>query len=271
MSQATPSEPSNTPAGADGPGVTRMPLSRRSFLGLSALGVGAAALASAGAVLGLSACSSDAGQGSGNDSDATGSDQSESGSGTDASESSGSSSGSSEVLTEPLDNGYDSGTHHATLVVRDYGTIQLELDADSAPITVSNFAQLANDGFYNGLTFHRIIKGFMVQGGDPNGDGTGGSSRMIKGEFAENGVPNAILHKRGTISMARSSRPNSASSQFFIMQEDTDSLNGQYAAFGRVTSGLEVVDAMAEVPVEDSNGTVAKDNQPVIDSLTMDD
>lgn len=189
----------------------------------------------------------------------------------DSSTSSSSSASGTGTITEPLDNGYGSGTHHATMVVRDYGTIQLELDADSAPITVSNFAQLVNDGFYNGLTFHRIIKGFMVQGGDPNGDGTGGSSRTIKGEFASNGVPNAILHKRGVISMARSSKANSASSQFFIMQEDNDSLNGQYAAFGHVTSGIEVVDSMAEVAVEDSNGTVARQNQPVIDSVTMDD
>lgn len=245
-------------------------LTRRSFVGMSALGLQAALLGS----LSLSGCGS-ADQSPSDDSSSS-SDESNNPSGGDAGASntnsggSGSaSSSSSAVLTEPLDNGYGSGTHHATLVVQDYGTIELELDADSAPITVSNFAQLANDGFYNGLTFHRIIKGFMVQGGDPNGDGTGGSSQNIKGEFAENGVANALLHKRGTISMARSSKPNSASSQFFIMQEDNDSLNGQYAAFGHVTSGIEVVDAMAEVPVEDSNGTVAAENQPVIESLAM--
>jgi peptidyl-prolyl cis-trans isomerase B (cyclophilin B) len=135
---------------------------------------------------------------------------------------------------------------------------------------VSNFAQLANDGFYNGLTFHRIISGFMIQGGDPKGNGTGGSERNIKGEFSANGVVNAIQHKRGVISMARSSDNNSASSQFFIMHQDSSSLDGQYAAFGKVTSGIEVVDAIcANTPVTDSNGTVEKANQPVIASLKM--
>lgn len=176
------------------------------------------------------------------------------------------------VLVSPLDNGFDSGTHHATIQIKDYGTIKVELNASVAPITVSNFADLAQSGFYDGLTFHRIIEGFMIQGGDPNGDGTGGSDRNIKGEFFANGVVNAIQHKRGVISMARANDPDSASSQFFIMHQDYPSLNEQYAAFGHVTEGIEVVDAIAtSVPVEDGNGSVAKENQPVIESIRMDD
>ena len=167
-------------------------------------------------------------------------------------------------------NMYSTGKHHAEIVVKNYGTIALELDADVAPITVANFANLVNEGFYNGLTFHRIISGFMIQGGDPLGNGTGGSSKTIKGEFASNGVKNSISHVRGTISMARSSMPNSASSQFFIVHKDSTFLDGQYAAFGTVTSGMEVVDKIcAETTVEDDNGTVEKNNQPVIEKITM--
>ena len=167
---------------------------------------------------------------------------------------------------------YASGTHHATIEVEGYGTIKLELDADVAPVTVANFAKLAGDGFYNGLTFHRIISGFMVQGGDPNGNGTGGSSEKIVGEFSENGHPNSISHVRGTISMARSQAYNSASSQFFIMQADTPSLDGQYAAFGHVTEGMDVVDAMCEAAhPTDNNGTIAVADQPRISSISMDD
>ncbi len=167
-------------------------------------------------------------------------------------------------------NMYSTGKHHAEIVVKNYGTIALELDADVAPITVENFANLVNEGFYNGLTFHRIISGFMIQGGDPLGNGTGGSSKTIKGEFASNGVKNSISHVRGTISMARSSMPNSASSQFFIVHKDSTFLDGQYAAFGTVTSGMDVVDKIcAETAVEDDNGTVAKNNQPVIEKITM--
>ena len=176
------------------------------------------------------------------------------------------------VITSPIDNGYDSGIHHATIEVEGFGTIKLKLNADNAPITVSNFAQLANDGFYDGLTFHRIIEGFMIQGGDPNGDGTGGSSRSIKGEFSANGVTNALQHKRGVISMARAQENDSASSQFFIMHQDAEHLDGNYAAFGKVTEGMEVVDAIAEnTPVQDGNGTVAPEDQPVITSIRMDD
>ncbi len=167
-------------------------------------------------------------------------------------------------------NMYSTGKHHAEIVVKNYGTIALELEAVVAPVTVENFANLVNEGFYNGLTFHRIISGFMIQGGDPLGNGTGGSSKTIKGEFASNGVKNSISHVRGTISMARSSMPNSASSQFFIVHQDSTFLDGQYAAFGTVTSGMEVVDKIcADTAVEDDNGTVAKNNQPVIEKITM--
>lgn len=167
-------------------------------------------------------------------------------------------------------NMYSTGKHHAEIVVKNYGTIALELDADVAPITVENFANLVNEGFYKGLTFHRIISGFMIQGGDPLGNGTGGSSKTIKGEFASNGVKNSISHVRGTISMARSSMPNSASSQFFIVHQDSTFLDGKYAAFGTVTSGMEVVDKIcADTAVEDDNGTVAKNNQPVIEKITI--
>ena len=170
------------------------------------------------------------------------------------------------------DDPYATGTHHATIEVADYGTIEVLLDADTAPITVSNFCRLANQGFYNGLTFHRIIKGFMIQGGDPNGDGTGGADKNIKGEFTANGVKNSLLHTRGAISMARSEDYDSGSSQFFIMQAANHQLNGQYACFGHVTSGIEVVDAICDaVPTQDDNGTVAAADQPVITAVTITD
>ena len=165
-----------------------------------------------------------------------------------------------------------SGTHHAEIQVKDYGTITVELDADTAPITVTNFVNLAKDGFYDNLTFHRIMDGFMIQGGDPNGDGTGGADQTIKGEFSSNGVENEISHTRGTISRARAQDPDSASSQFFIVQEDSDYLDGNYAAFGHVTSGMEIVDQICkDVPVEDDNGTVKAENQPVIEKITITD
>lgn len=167
---------------------------------------------------------------------------------------------------------YASDTHHATIEVEGYGAIKLELDADVAPVTVANFAKLAGEGFYDGLTFHRIIEGFMVQGGEPNGNGTGGSDEKIVGEFSDNGHPNSISHVRGTVSMARSQAYNSASSQFFIMQADTPSLDGQYAAFGHVTEGMDVVDAMCEAArPTDNNGTIAAADQPRIASVKMDD
>ena len=165
---------------------------------------------------------------------------------------------------------YSSGVHHAEIAVEGYGVITLELDADTAPVTVENFCSLAESGFYDGLTFHRIISGFMIQGGDPDGNGTGGSKERIKGEFSANGVENNISHVRGVISMARSDDYNSASSQFFIVHQDSLFLDGSYAAFGRVTDGMEVVDAICEnTPVEDGNGTVAWWNQPVITSIRI--
>lgn len=162
-----------------------------------------------------------------------------------------------------------SGYYDCEIKIKNYGSIRLKLDANTAPITVSNFVGLANDGFYNGLTFHRIIKGFMIQGGDPNGDGTGGSKETIKGEFSNNGVDNPLKHSRGVISMARSQSNDSASSQFFIMQEEASSLDGDYAAFGCAYSGMDIVDKICDdVKTEDDNGTVLKKNQPVIESIT---
>ena len=162
------------------------------------------------------------------------------------------------------------GTHHAAITVQDYGEIDVELDADTAPITVTNFVKLVQDNFYDGLTFHRIIDGFMIQGGDPNGDGTGGAEDTIKGEFSSNGVKNDISHVRGTISMARSTDPDSASSQFFIVQSDSTHLDGDYAAFGHVTSGMDIVDQICkDAKPTDGNGTISKDQQPVIESIKM--
>ncbi|BBH25163.1 MAG: peptidylprolyl isomerase [Intestinibaculum porci] len=162
------------------------------------------------------------------------------------------------------------GSNTAVITVENYGKITVQLDPKQAPITVKNFKKLVHEKFYDGLTFHRIIQGFMIQGGDPNGDGTGGSDDTIKGEFSANGVKNTLKHKRGVISMARSSDYNSASSQFFIMQETNSSLDGQYAAFGKVTSGMDVVDKIANsVQVTDNNGSVAAKNQPVITSIRM--
>ena len=160
--------------------------------------------------------------------------------------------------------------HHVELEVQNYGTITMELDASAAPKTMENFLKLAGSGFYDGLTFHRIIDGFMIQGGDPRGDGTGGSDETVVGEFAENGVENPISHVRGTVSMARSSDKNSASSQFFIVQTDSTYLDGQYAAFGHVTDGMDIVDAICKnTRTTDRNGTVAPENQPVITAVRV--
>jgi peptidyl-prolyl cis-trans isomerase B (cyclophilin B) len=131
--------------------------------------------------------------------------------------------------------------------MKDGGVIDLELDKKAAPVTVENFEKLVKDEFYDGLIFHRVIPGFMIQGGDPEGTGMGGPGWHIKGEFAANGWDNPIAHKRGVISMARAQDPNSAGSQFFIMHADADYLDGQYAAFGRVISGMDVVDRIASV------------------------
>ena len=131
--------------------------------------------------------------------------------------------------------------------------IRLELNAEAAPATVENFLSLVKDGFYDGLIFHRVIPGFMIQGGDPLGNGMGGSEKKIKGEFAANGYPNPLKHTRGVISMARSMDKNSASSQFFIMHADAPHLDGQYAAFGKVVEGIETVDEIASIPTDYSD------------------
>lgn len=159
---------------------------------------------------------------------------------------------------------------YADIEIENYGTITVYLDGDAAPITVNNFVELAKSGFYDGLTFHRIMEGFMMQGGDPNGNGTGGSENTIVGEFTDNGYANFLSHTRGTISMARSSAYNSASSQFFIVHEDSTFLDGKYAAFGYVTEGMDVVDKVCAdaVPI-DGNGLILSDEQPVITSITI--
>lgn len=177
---------------------------------------------------------------------------------------------SPEPSSEPTDEPTDTAYRHVEIDIENYGTIKVELDPVSAPITVENFIFLAENGFYDGLTFHRIIDGFMIQGGDPKGDGTGGSETKITGEFQENGIENPISHTRGTISMARSQLLDSASSQFFIVQSDSTFLDGHYAAFGWVTEGMEYVDQIClDTPVEDSNGTVLSENQPVITAVRV--
>ena len=161
---------------------------------------------------------------------------------------------------------------HAEIIVKDYGTIKLGLDEGVAPITVANFVKLAKSGFYDGLTFHRIMNGFMIQGGDPQGDGYGGSKDKIKGEFSANGWDNPIKHVEGTISMARSGKPDSASSQFFIVLGNASHLDGNYAAFGHVTEGIEVVKKIAaDAKPTDMNGTIPKDQQPVIEKIVITD
>lgn len=173
-------------------------------------------------------------------------------------------------ITGCSNNNYLSGKINAIIEVENYGNINLELDADVAPITVTNFVNLVNEGFYDGLTFHRIIDGFMIQGGDPSHNGTGGSKKKIKGEFRSNGVENDISHTRGVISMARNSDYNSASSQFFIVHEDSIFLDGEYAAFGYVTEGMDVVDSIVKnVIVEKDGETVLYKNQPVIKSIRI--
>lgn len=163
-----------------------------------------------------------------------------------------------------------SGKHNVEIEIEEYGTIALTLDADLAPVTVTNFINLVKDDFYNGITFHRIISGFMIQGGDPEGTGMGGSDQKIQGEFVANGIVNTLSHTRGVISMARTNDPNSASSQFFIIHQDSPHLDGSYAAFGQVTSGIEVVDAICkDTPVQDSNGTVTKSDQPRIKEIRI--
>ena len=154
----------------------------------------------------------------------------------------------------------------AIINIEKFGVIEVELNPEAAPITVSNFVNLVNKGFYNGLTFHRIIKGFMIQGGCPVGNGTGGPGYCIKGEFAANGIDNPLKHERGVISMARAMDPNSAGSQFFIMHQKAPHLDGQYAAFGKVTKGIEVVDATASVQTNYHDAPLEK---VIIKSITI--
>lgn len=172
----------------------------------------------------------------------------------------------------------ESPTHYAIIDIADYGQITVALDGNSAPETVENFVTLAEEGFYDGLTFHRIIEGFMMQGGDPNADGTGGNTDEdgneinITGEFYYNGYDNYLSHVRGAISMARANDYDSASSQFFIVHEDnTASLDMLYAAFGYVIEGMDVVDAVCKAaePTDDNNGTIEYENQPVITTITI--
>ena len=156
----------------------------------------------------------------------------------------------------------------AIIDVNKFGTIEVELYKDIAPLSVDNFVKLAKKGFYNGLTFHRIIKGFMIQGGCPKGNGTGGPGYCIKGEFAANGVNNPLKHTRGVISMARAMDYDSAGSQFFIMHQDAPHLDGQYAAFGKVIKGIEVVDAIASVKTNYYDAPLEK---VVIKSMTIEE
>ncbi len=160
---------------------------------------------------------------------------------------------------------------HVEIEIEGYGVIALELDETAAPVTVKNFIDLAESGFYDGLTIHRVVSGFVIQGGDPAGDGTGGSENTIKGEFSANGVENDISHERGVISMARSQAYDSASSQFFIVHQDAPSLDGLYAAFGHVTSGMEIVDEICDTtPIADPiSGYVATEDQPVIKEIRV--
>lgn len=153
------------------------------------------------------------------------------------------------------------------ITMKDGGVIDLELDKKAAPVTVENFEKLVKDEFYDGLIFHRVIPGFMIQGGDPEGTGMGGPGWHIKGEFAANGWNNPIPHKRGVISMARAQDPNSAGSQFFIMHGDASYLDGQYAAFGKVVRGIEVVDKIAGVPASRWNNRPYEDQ--VIDTIRI--
>lgn len=162
------------------------------------------------------------------------------------------------------------GKYDIEIKVKNYGSIYLTLDASYAPITVTNFVNLVNEKFYDGLTFHRIIDGFMIQGGNPEGNGTGGSSKTIKGEFSSNGVNNTLSHTRGVISMARGSDYNSASSQFFIVHKDSTFLDGNYAAFGEVTKGMDVVDKIVkDAKPTDDNGTIDSSKQPVIEYIKL--
>ena len=163
-----------------------------------------------------------------------------------------------------------SGKHHAEIIIKEYGTISVELDADAAPITVTNFVKLAQEGFYDELTFHRIMDGFMMQVVDPLGNGTGGATDKIKGEFTSNGVDNTLSHTKGAVSMARSSSPDSASSQFFIVETESTFLDGDYAVFGYVTDGIEIVEKICgDAQPVDNNGSIEKSKQPVMETIKI--
>lgn len=174
-------------------------------------------------------------------------------------------------LNWPGNKKYLKGIHKIEINIKDYGKMELELDADIAPITVTNFIKLVNKKFYDGLTMHRIIDGFMIQGGDPKKDGTGGLTETIKGEFSSNNVVNNISHKRGVISMARSNDMDSASCQFFIVHKDSPHLDGNYAGFGKVTKGIEVVDEVVKKvsKLGDDNGLIPKKDQPIIEYIKV--
>lgn len=170
-----------------------------------------------------------------------------------------------------LENAVDASTvekMNATITIKGMGDIKAELYPSKAPQTVANFTTLAREGFYDGLIFHRVIEGFMIQGGDPDGTGTGGPGYAIKGEFAENGFENDIAHERGVLSMARKNKPmDSAGSQFFIMHQDAQHLDGLYAAFGKVTNGMDIVDKIAMTP---TNGSDKPLEDVVIEKITID-
>jgi peptidyl-prolyl cis-trans isomerase B (cyclophilin B) len=161
-------------------------------------------------------------------------------------------------------------TYYADIDIKDYGLVTVQLNQEAAPVSAANFVKLAEEGFYDGLTFHRIIADFMIQGGDPEGNGTGGSEGKIVGEFKKNGYDNELSHTRGAISMARSNDKNSASSQFFIVHQDNDQLDGKYAVFGYVINGIEVVDDIcATVEPMNNNGVVAPEDKPIINSIKI--
>ncbi len=186
-------------------------------------------------------------------------------------DSSGSSIGSSQVYSGYVPPEIDTQkTYTANIKIEDYGTIKVKLEPKSAPQTVANFVDLANKGFYNGLTFHRIMENFMMQGGDPEGTGMGGSDNEIFGEFSANGFENNLKHTAGAISMARSNAYNSASSQFFIVHKEASHLDGEYAVFGYVIEGMDIVDKICtEVQPSGTNGAVAKEDQPVIENVVI--
>ena len=162
------------------------------------------------------------------------------------------------------------GTHIAVMTIKDFGEVKLELYGDIAPVTVANFVKLIKQGFYNGLTFHRAIEGYMIQGGDPNGDGTGNTATRIYGEFKSNGFENKLSHTKGVLSMARSRDYNSATCQFFIMVGDETRLDGDYAAFGKVIEGIDIIESvMASIKTNDPNGLISPEKQPIIEKIEM--